>query len=75
MHYVNFHIRLNYHINYVKNVYLEIGNKIVKTTKFNILIIYYNNTYLKSPYVTKEIVKISNFIDESLKILITKLIT
>ena len=36
---------LNYHINYIKKIHLEIENKIVKTTKFNILIIYYNNNY------------------------------
>ena len=36
---------LNYHINYIKNMQLEIENKIVKTTKFNILSIYYNNYY------------------------------
>ena len=39
MHFVNFHIY------YIKNIHLEIENKIVKKIKFNILIIYYNNYY------------------------------
>ena len=48
---------------------------IVKTTKFNILIIYYNYYYFKTPYAIKEIIKMSNFIDELLKISITKIVT
>ena len=45
MYSINFHTRLNYHINYIKNIHLEIKNKTVKTTMFNILIIYYSNNY------------------------------
>ena len=45
---------LNYHINYIKKIHLEIKNKIVKTIKFNILIIYNNNYYFKNPYVTNK---------------------
>ena len=50
-------------MNYIKKIHLEIENKIVKITKLNILIIYY-----KTSYATKEIAKVSKFIDETLKI-------
>ena len=45
---LNFHTRffnIKLHINYIKKIHLKIENKIVKTIKFNILIIYYNNNY------------------------------
>ena len=52
-HSINFHTEilliLNYHINYIKKIYLKIRNKIIKTKNFNILIIYYSNNYFLKP--------------------------